>query len=81
MSLARQFSAYCVDLGACCGAGVLAFSPPANRLSSLTWAKTSSMKQSRFLETMTLVSNGQVLVAGGETFDKSTGRFVPIARA
>lgn len=49
--------------------------------STLTWAKTSSMKQSRFLETMTLLSNGQVLVAGGETFDKSTGRLVPIASA
>lgn len=49
--------------------------------STLTWTKTSSMKESRSLEIMTLLSNGQVLVAGGENFDKSSGRLVPIATA
>lgn len=49
--------------------------------STFTWTKTSSMKQSRFLETMTLLFNGQVLVAGGETFDKNSGRLVPISSA
>jgi len=48
---------------------------------TLTWGKTSSMKQSRFLETMTLLLNGQVLVAGGETFEKSSGSLVPISSA
>jgi hypothetical protein len=30
---------------------------------------------------MTLLSNGQALVAGGETFDNSLGKLVPIASA
>ena len=30
---------------------------------------------------MTVLSNGQVLVAGGETFDRSAGHLVPIASA
>jgi hypothetical protein len=49
--------------------------------STLTWRKTSSMKESRSGETMTVLSNGQVLVAGGETFDRSAGHLVPIASA
>jgi hypothetical protein len=39
------------------------------------------MKESRVGETMTLLLNGQALVAGGETFDKRQGHLVPIASA
>jgi hypothetical protein len=39
------------------------------------------MKESRIGETLTLLLNGQALFAGGETFDKSQGRLVPIADA
>ena len=35
------------------------------------------MKESRAFETMTLLQNGQALVTGGETFDKSSGKLVP----
>jgi hypothetical protein len=49
--------------------------------STLTWNKTSSLKESRAFESMTLLSNGLALVAGGETFDKSSGNLVPIASA
>jgi len=49
--------------------------------STQTWTKTSSMKQSRVFQTMTLLMNGQVLVAGGETFDKNSKQLVPIASA
>jgi len=49
--------------------------------STLTWRKTSSMKESRSGETMTVLLNGQVLVAGGETFDTHVGHLVPIASA
>jgi hypothetical protein len=39
------------------------------------------MHTSRLAETMTVLSNGQVLVAGGETFDRHVGHLVPIASA
>lgn len=47
--------------------------------STLTWATTSSMKVSRILETVTVLLNGAVLFAGGETFDKGRGALTPIA--
>jgi hypothetical protein len=40
--------------------------------STLTWTTTGSMSTSRFGESMTVLPNGQVLVAGGDTFDKQT---------
>jgi len=49
--------------------------------STLTWKKTNSLNESRAFETMTVRSNGQVLVAGGETFDKNSQQLVPIASA
>jgi hypothetical protein len=49
--------------------------------STLTWTTTGSMNKSRLGETMTPLLNGQVLVAGGETFDKHFGHLVPIASA
>jgi len=49
--------------------------------STLTWTTTGSMNKSRLGETMTVLLNGQVLVAGGETFDKHLGHLVPIASA
>jgi hypothetical protein len=45
--------------------------------STLTWTTTGSMKESRVGETMTLLLNGQALVAGGKTFDKSTKILFP----
>ena len=49
--------------------------------STLTWASTPSMKVSRVGETVTVLLNGQVLFAGGETFEKSRGALTPIADA
>jgi hypothetical protein len=49
--------------------------------STLTWTTTASMKESRVGETVTVLLNGQVLFAGGETFDKSRGALTPIADA
>jgi hypothetical protein len=49
--------------------------------STLTWTATGSMNKSRIGETMTILINGQALVAGGETFDKHLGHLVPIASA
>jgi hypothetical protein len=49
--------------------------------STLTWTTTGTMKTSRVGETVTVLLNGQVLFAGGETFDKSQRRLVPIAGA
>jgi hypothetical protein len=49
--------------------------------STLTWASTGSMNKSRLGETMTVLSNGQALVAGGQTFDKHLGHLVEIASA
>ncbi len=47
--------------------------------STLTWASTGSMNKSRIGQTMTLLPNGQVLAAGGETYDKSAGALRPTA--
>ena len=52
------------------------FDPP-----TLTWTSTGSMVVSRTGETLTLLSNGQALAAGGETFDKNKNRLVPITNA
>ena len=49
--------------------------------STLTWISTGSMTKSRLGETMTALLNGQVLVAGGDTFDKHLGHLVQIASA
>jgi hypothetical protein len=49
--------------------------------STLTWTTTASMKESRVGETVTVLLNGQVLFAGGDTFDKSRGALTPIASA
>jgi hypothetical protein len=48
---------------------------------TLGWTSTGNLAVSRTGQTMTRLLNGQVLVAGGETFDKSSGRLVPIASA
>lgn len=49
--------------------------------STLSWATTASMKQSRVGETVVMLVNGQALFAGGESFNKTTGSLVPIASA
>ncbi len=49
--------------------------------SSLTWASTGKMSKDRVGETMTVLQNGQALVAGGESYDKSAGALRPIASA
>ena len=49
--------------------------------STLTWTSTASMKESRVGETVTVLLNGQVLFAGGQTFDKGRGALTPIAGA
>jgi len=49
--------------------------------STLTWANTGNMKVSRVGETVTVLLNGEVLFAGGETFEKSRGALIPIADA
>lgn len=49
--------------------------------SALTWASTGNMKVSRVGETVTVLPNGQVLFAGGETFNKKRGALTPIADA
>ncbi len=49
--------------------------------STLAWASTGNLKKDRVGQTMTLLPNGQVLVAGGESFDKSVGALRPIANA
>jgi hypothetical protein len=50
-------------------------------LSTLAWTSTGSLNVSSIHQSMTLLLNGQVLAAGGESFDKSTGALVPIASA
>lgn len=45
------------------------------------WTSTGSLVVSTTGQTMTTLANGQVLAAGGETFDKSSQRLVPIANA
>jgi hypothetical protein len=49
--------------------------------STQTWASTANLKVSRVGETVNVLLNGQVLFAGGETFDKSRGALTPIADA
>lgn len=49
--------------------------------STLTWASTGSMSKSRLGETMTVLLNGQALVAGGDTFNKQLGHLVQTATA
>ncbi len=49
--------------------------------STLTWTSTGGMKKDRVGQTMTLLQNGQVLAAGGESYDKSVGALRPIANA
>ena len=49
--------------------------------STLTWTSTGNMNKSRIGETMTVLSNGQVLIAGGQGFDKKLGHLVEIASA
>ncbi len=49
--------------------------------STMTWANTGNLKKDRVGQTMTLLQNGQVLVAGGESYDKSVGALRPIANA
>ncbi len=49
--------------------------------STLAWASTGSMSKSRLGETMTVLLNGLVLVAGGDTFDKHLRHLVQIASA
>lgn len=49
--------------------------------STLSWASTANMNVSRVGETVTVLLNGEVLFAGGETFEKSRGALTPIADA
>ncbi len=49
--------------------------------STLTWASTAKMTKDRIGQSMTLLPNGQVLAAGGESYDKSVGALRPIASA
>jgi hypothetical protein len=49
--------------------------------STLTWTTTGSMNTSRFGESMTVLFNGRVLVAGGETFDKQSKHIVQTTSA
>ncbi len=49
--------------------------------STLTWTSTGSLKKDRVGQSMTLLPNGQVLVAGGESYNKSAGALQPIANA
>ena len=41
--------------------------------STLTWGTTGTMNKTRTAETATVLQNGQVLFAGGESFDKGSG--------
>jgi hypothetical protein len=43
--------------------------------STLIWTSTGSMSKSRLGESMTVLLNGQALVAGGDTFDSTWGIF------
>jgi hypothetical protein len=49
--------------------------------STLTWTATGSMNTSRLGESMTVLLNGQALVAGGQTFVKSSGHLAETASA
>jgi hypothetical protein len=48
---------------------------------TLGWTSTGDLVVSPTGQSMTRLSNGQILVAGGESFDKGSGRLVPIANA
>ena len=50
-------------------------------LSTLAWTSTGSLNVSRVGQSMTLLLNGQVLAAGGQTFNKNSGTLVPTATA
>jgi hypothetical protein len=49
--------------------------------STLTWASTGGMNKSRLGETMTVLLNGEALVAGGQHYDTGTGHLVYTASA
>jgi hypothetical protein len=49
--------------------------------STQAWTSTGNLNTSRGAESMTILANGNALVAGGETFDKHTGQLVVIAGA
>lgn len=49
--------------------------------STLTWTQTGSLSTSRINESMTILPNGQALVAGGQTFSKKAGTLMPISSA
>ena len=49
--------------------------------STQTWTSTGNLNTSRGAESLTVLSNGQALVAGGETIDKHTGQAEVIAGA
>jgi hypothetical protein len=49
--------------------------------STQTWTSTGNLKVSRGAESMTLLANGQALVAGGATFDKNSSQLVVISSA
>lgn len=49
--------------------------------STLAWTSTGNLQVSRVGQSMTLLPNGKVLLAGGESFDKSAGALRPIASA
>lgn len=55
--------------------------PCSASLFSLDWSLSASgwVSLARAGETVTVLPNGQVLVAGGVTFDKGQRRLVPIA--
>lgn len=50
-------------------------------LSTLAWTSTGNLNVSRIHQSMTLLPNGQVLAAGGESFDKNSGALIPTASA
>ena len=46
-----------------------------------TWTNTANLNISRSAESLTILSNGQALVAGGEHYDKHLGQLVILATA
>ncbi len=49
--------------------------------STQAWTSTGNLNTSRSGEAVSVLSNGQVLLSGSETFDKKTGKLVTIASA
>jgi hypothetical protein len=49
--------------------------------STQAWTSTGNLNTSRGAESLTILSNGKALVAGGDTFDKHTGQLVITATA